>query len=535
MLDYLFKNADIVDGSGEKIYRGSVGVKDGKIVSVKGDEEAAKVIDASGKVLSPGFIDAHSHGDLILGSESARMFKTTQGVTTEVTGQCSLSMAPIDPALLPAVQAMLTVAAPSFPDEMAQWTNFPKYLEYVEKQKLTTNVKMFVGHSALRLSAMGLANREQTAAELDTMKGLLKEAIEAGAAGLSTGLIYTPCCYSKPPEIVELAKVIEPYGGVYASHMRNESDKVIEAVKETIDVGRKAGVLVDISHHKVMGKGNWGWHKETLALIHSAWDEGIRVVCDQYPYECSMTSLAVCIPPWHFDKGMDYLAGKLADPEFRALVRAEIEDPNTPFENQVLNCGGWDGVFCTLAPMTPDAQGKYISDYAAEIGKDPYDAFFDICLKNACRCGAVYRCMSMDDVIEIFKDPYCIVGSDGLTRDWREPGHPRASATFPHAINLFAKEKKVATLEEVIHKMTGLTAYYLDIPNEGLIKEGYDADLVLFDYENLKDTATYSRPNSVTEGIEAVFVNGVPVYRNMEFTGEYPAGLIKNSWSLKKA
>ena len=532
MLDYLFKDADIVDGSGKEMYKGSVGVKNGKIVNVTGNEEAGEVIDASGKILSPGFIDAHSHDDLILGTESSRMFKTTEGVTSEVTGQCSLSMAPVDPAHLDDIQNMLVMGTPSFPDKMIEWTTFPKYLDYVESLKLTTNAKMLVGHSSLRIAVMGMDNREPTAKELDRMKGMLKEAMEAGAAGLSTGLIYTPCCYSKTDEIVELAKVIEPYGGIYTSHMRNESDKIVEAVKETIEIGRQSGVLVDISHHKMLGKPNWGKQKETLKLIHGAWDEGIRVICDQYPYECNMTTLNACMPPWYFDNGFDAMTENLKDPAFRAKIKKEMEDPSTEYDNYYLNAGGWTGVYCTLAGNTPEAEGKFISDYAKEIGKDPFEAFFDLCVENNCRCGGVYSSMCEEDVVEIFKDPYCIVGSDGLTRDWNEKGHPRAAGTFPHVITYFVKDKKVATLEEVIHKMTGLTAYYLDLPNKGLIREGYDADLVLFDYDDLKDTATYSNPNSVTEGIKAVFVNGKPVYRDMKFTGIYSAGLIKNSWAL---
>lgn len=527
MLDVLIKNATIVDGSGQKAYKGSIGIKGSKLVSATGTEEAAQTIDATGKYLSPGWIDAHSHDDLILGTKSSQLFKTTQGVTSEVTGQCSLSMAPVNPENLKDIQNMLAMGTPSFPEEMVNWTTFPAYLDYVSKLNLTCNARMLVGHSSLRIAVMGMDNRKPTAHELDKMKGLLREAMEAGAAGLSTGLIYTPCCYADEDEIVELAKVVEPFGGIYASHMRNESDKIVDAVKETIDIGRKAGTLVDISHHKMLGKPNWGKQKQTLELIHKANDEGIHTICDQYPYTCNMTTLNACMPPWYFDNGFSSMTEKLKDPEFRKKLRKEMEDPATPYDNYYLNAGGWDGVYVYLAASTPEAEGHFISEYAESIHKDPWDAFFDLCVANNCATGGVFSSMCEEDVCEIFKDPYCIVGSDGLTRSWEEKGHPRASGTFPHVITYFVKEKKIVTLEEAIYKMTGLTAKYLNLKNKGLIKDGYDADLVLFDYDKLQDTATYTKPNSITEGINYVFVNGKCVYKDKQFTGVYSGTILR--------
>ena len=263
MLDVLIKNANIIDGTGKPAYKGSIGISGGKLVMADGSEEATAIIDASGKYVSPGWIDAHSHGDLILGSEDAHLFKTTQGVTTELTGQCGLSMAPVMPENLAAVQNMLSMGTTWFPDDMKNWSSFARFLEYADQQKLTANAKMYIGHSSLRIAVMGMANRPATDAELDRMKGILREAMEDGAAGFSTGLIYTPSCYAEEKEIIELAKVIAPFNGIYASHMRNESDKIVEAVEETINVGRQAGVLVDISHHKMLGKPNWGKQKQT--------------------------------------------------------------------------------------------------------------------------------------------------------------------------------------------------------------------------------------------------------------------------------
>lgn len=529
MLDILITNANIVDGSGKSAYRGNVGVKDGKLVMDVQDTEVVKTIDAAGRYLAPGFIDAHSHGDMILGTEDAHLFKTTQGVTTEIVGQCGLSMAPVVPEHLQAIQNMLAMGTTWFPEDMKNWNTFSRYLEYADQQPLTANAKMYIGHSSLRIAVMGMENRPSTDKELDTMKGILRDAMESGAAGFSTGLIYTPSCYAEEKEIIELAKVIAPFNGIYASHMRDEANFVVDAVKETINIGRQAGVRVDISHHKMLGKPNWGKQKETLRLIHEANEEGIPTVCDQYPYTRNMTTLNACMPPWHFENGFSSMTEKLRDPNFRKKVRAEMEDLSTPYDNYYLNAGGWSGVYVYSAAKTPEAEGRFITEYAELAGKDPWTAFFDICVENDCATGGVYCSMCDEDVCEIIRAPYCIIGSDGLTRSWKEKGHPRASATFPHAITYFVKEKGILTLEQAINKMTGLTAKYLLIKNKGFIREGYDADLVLFDYDKLKDTATYINSNSITEGIDYVIVNGKIVYTDKQFTGEYSGRMIHHN------
>lgn len=530
MLDVLITNARIIDGTGAAAYEGTVGIQGDKLVMNPGADAAAKkTIDAAGRCVSPGFIDAHSHGDLILGTESAHLFKTTQGVTTEVTGQCGLSIAPTNPDYVDLAQHLLSLGTPSFPEDMPNWSTFERYLEYADQQPKTANVMMYVGHSSLRIAVMGFANRVATDDELEQMKTILRGAMEHGAAGFSTGLIYTPSCYADTREVVELARVIKPYNGIYASHMRNESYDVVESVKETIDIGRQTGVRVDISHHKTLGKANWGLQKETLRVIHEARAEGIEVFFDQYPYTCNMTHLNACIPPWHFDQGFDKMVEKLKDPAFRAQLRAEMESPDTKYDNYYLNAGGWSGVLVSSAPVTPEAEGQFVSDYAASIGRDPWDTFFDLMAENRCECGGVYSSMCEEDVCEIAMDPYCIVGSDGLTRSWSEKGHPRASGTFPHAITYFVKEKGIISLENMIRKMTGLTADYLAIKNKGYLRDGYDADLVIFDYDRLQDTATYSNPNSLTEGIDYVFTNGQVVYQDKQLTGIYAGRMIRHN------
>lgn len=526
MLDKLIINGKIIDGSGRSAYTGAVGMKNGKLVMAKGNEPAAEVIDAKGRVVCPGFIDAHSHGDSLLGTEDGRLFKTPQGITTELTGQCGISQAPVSERWLDLLMAQNDVHAPR--EDAAKWTTFERYLDYAGNQNLSVNAKFYVGHGTLRAAVMGHENRPATLAELDRMKSMLREAMEAGAAGLTTGLIYVPGCYADTDEVVELAKVIAPFNGVYASHMRNESYAVEDAVEETIEIGRRAGVRVDISHHKMLGCDNWGGWKKTLPLLHKANDEGIPATCDQYPYTRNMTTLKSCIPPWYWSDGPDVMTQRLKDPAFRKQLRKEMEDPATQYDNYYRNPGGWDGVYCSSADKTPQAEGKFISQYAEEIGKDPWTAYFDLMAENNCVAEGVFCSMCDEDVCAIIQDPYCVVGTDGCTPTWQSKGHPRASACFPHAINYFVKERKILTLEQMIHKMTGLTAERLLVPNKGLLKDGYDADVLILDYENLRDLSTYDDPNRLTEGMDYVFVNGQLVYHNLKFAGVYSGEIIRH-------
>lgn len=525
MLDVLIINGTIVDGSGAPGKKGCIGIKDGKLVSASGTEEASRVIDAKGCIVCPGFIDAHSHGDRLLGTEDGRLFKTPQGITTEQCGNCGSSQAPV--ALERAEELQRTFSRNTPLEEVQSWSDYEAYLRHAESCQKSANVRFYVGHRILRQGVMGMDNRPPTKKELDRMCSMLREAMEAGAAGMSTGLIYVPACYAETDEIVALAKVMAPFGGIYASHMRSESDGLVDAVRETIDVGRQAGMRVCISHHKVLGKPNWGMQKETLEIIRKANDEGVYVTCDQYPYTRNMTSLYSCMPNWHFSNGMESVAKKLRDPAFRAQVRAEMEDPASPYDNYYLNAGGWSGVYITSMPETREAAGLFVSEYAQRIGKDPWEAYFDLMADNGCRGGGVYCSMCDDDVCDIIRSPYCVVGTDGINAAWNVPGHPRGSSTFPHAINYFVKEKKILTLEEMIHKMTGLTAERLRFAGKGLLKEGYDADVLIFDFDRLKDLATYDDPNRLTEGMEYVMVNGQCVYENMALTGKYSGRVLR--------
>lgn len=521
MLDVLIKDVRILDGSGEPAYTGNVGIKDGKILLGNLSNKAREVVEGKGRYLTPGFIDSHSHGDMVVGKDFAQLSKSCQGITTEIAGQCGLSMAPTNREYLGYYQNNLLIAPDAVPKESERWNDYANFVEYVKAQPKSAHIKIFVGHATLRIAVMGMANRKATEEELSKMKDLLVYAMENGAVGMSTGLIYPPSTYAPTEELIELAKAMKPYNGIYASHMRNESGEVVEAVKETIDIGRQAGVPVFISHHKVLGKYNWGLQKETLRLVDEAVAEGIRVTLDQYPYTRNMTHLNACIPPWHYSDGTKGLTKRLADPKVRATIKAEMANPDTKYDNYYLNAGGWSGVLVTTSPVK-EVEGLTIREYAEKLGKDEFETFFDLMQESGCHGTAVYSSMCDEDVFDIIKNPNTVVGTDGITQAANEKGHPRAYGSFPRALNYFVKENNILPLEEMVHRMTGLTAERLGIANKGLIREGYDADLVLLDYDHLEDVATYINPLGRAKGIDKVFVDGIIVYEDGKMTGKTP-------------
>lgn len=514
MIDILIKNGKIIDGTGKDAYVGTFGIKDGKIVSVGSDTDAKRVIDASGKCVTPGFIDSHSHGDGVLGTESGRLFKTPQGVTTEICGNCGGTRLAVYNDGNPIV-------------EKADIGVFSRVLDYADMKNKSANIRYYMGHGTLRRSVMGIDDRKPTAAELDKMKAILEDCMQSGCAGLTTGLGYVPGCFADTEEIIELAKISAKYGGLYASHMRNEAENVVEAVKETIRIGEESGARVFISHHKVLGRKNWGLHHKTLELIEKANERGVSVTCDQYPYTRNMTTTSSIIPPKYLKMGNAALVEALSDSTFRENVKRDIEDVSSPNGSFYLDSGGWDGVLVTSCANDERAVGKTIVEYAEICGKDPWTAFFDLMVVNRLGGMSVFDTMRESDLFDIIRSPYSVVGSDGCNSSWERMGHPRGSSAFTHAINFYVKENKVLTLEQMIRKMTGFSAERLDLKNKGLIKEGYDADIVIFDYDSLKDTADYVHPNRLTEGIEQVIVNGSVVYENMKLTGVYAGKVIR--------
>ena len=526
-MDILIKNAAVIDGTGSAAFTADVGISNGKILLKDLPPTANCVIDAKGKYVTPGFIDVHSHGDELLGADDfGSLCKVNQGITTQIAGQCGFSSAPSDPKNKYKPVISPESMNPQLLNLQQEGLSWKAYTDFVKSVPKVTNYKLFVGFNSIRIAVMGYADRKPTAQELEQMKSLLREAMEAGAAGMSSGLAYVPATYSDTQELIELCKAMAPYGGIYATHMRNESNNLLASVQEAIEIGRCAGVAVNISHFKVMGRANWGTHKAAIDAIDQAHAEGLDITCDQYPYHCSMTQYTPCMPPWHFSQGLEHLVEKLKSPEFRAQVKAEMLSSATDYENLYLNAGGWDGIAICTSPCTPEAEGLTVADYAKKTGKDAFDAYFDLVVANKGLGTAVYHSISDDDIFDIIKLPYVMVGSDGLVNSRYEKCHPRGWGTMVAAICEFTKKRNILPLEELIHRMTEMSAKRYSLKGKGVIREGYDADLVIFDYENLANNASYITPTELAGGIECVMVNGRIVFQNGNLTGKTPGKLL---------
>lgn len=505
MLDVIIRNAKVIDGSGQNAYIGDVGIENGKIVLNCDVMKATEEVDATGKILCPGFIDSHSHMDALLGKMDTTAFtcKISQGVTTEMTGQCGESVFPL--------------------------RDIDEYFEWVDKHPKVGNYAFLCGHSAVRQKVMEMRSEVPTKAELTQMKDYVNKSMEHGCYGMSSGLIYIPGVYAKENELIELCKVVHDYDGTYATHMRSESDHIIKAVKEAIDIAETARVKLVISHHKIVGKPNWGKSKDTLGLVHAAIDRGLTVTIDQYPYNASQTVLNTSIPPEYFVNGYDNLIKLLKEPKIRAEMKTKMTAEPTTYNCGYRNVGGFNGILVVSAPNTRAAEGKTVEEYAKEIDKDPFDAYFDLLIDNDGIGGACYFGINTEEIDSIYLDPNTVVGSDSVIYSEDGPVHPRAYGTFSRSIKYFCKDKRIISLEEAIRKQTSMTAKRWGIKNKGLIKEGYDADLLIFDYDELEDMATFKEPRRISKGIEKVYVNGVLTYADYKFTGAKPGKCVYKS------
>lgn len=523
IFDTFIKNGHIIDGSGRDGYEGNIGIKDGKIKICYEEHEAKQVIDAKGYIVCPGFIDAHSHGDQVLGQYPAMLSKISQGITTELAGQCGGSMFPVTKENLDLAKGLLAIGTLSFPDDMENWTSAKNYFDYARSIPVIGNMRILIGHSTLRAAVMGYDARKPDDSELELMKKHVREAMEAGAIGLSSGLIYSPGCYGDIDELATLAAEVKPYGGYYASHIRSESAGLIDAVKEAIEIGRRAGVPVWISHHKAAGRQYWGDVQETLRLIDEANQSGIQVTLDQYPYDANMTNLNICIPPKYFENGgVEAMVSALKDPDMRKQIRGDMIKADCGYDNFYQNAGGFEHIFISGCPNVKEADGMFVSEYAEKVGKDPFDAYFDLLIANGGYANATYFTISEEDMKAIITNENACVGTDGCCRSLEEKTHPRTFATFPKALRFYHKDCGILSLPEMIHKMTGFTAKRAGLTHKGLIQDGYDGDLVIFNYDTIRDAATYVEPVQLCDGIEYVLVDGQVVYHDKKITGIYP-------------
>jgi N-acyl-D-amino-acid deacylase len=525
VLDILFRGARIVDGTGCPWYRGDVGVLDGRIAAVGNlsGESAKEVVDVCDKVLSPGFIDIHTHSDFVVFRDPVMLPKLCQGVTSQLVSLCGQSAAPVNEKYLPLLKSYLgfVMAGTEVP---WNWKTFDEYLGELEKIPLALNMGTCLGHGTLRCAVMGFEARKATDREMEEMKTLARESMNAGAFGLTSGLIYPPGVYAPEEELWELAGILRETGGVYFTHMRGESKGLLDSVSETIELARRAKVPVQISHHKALGRENWGLVKQSLKMVDRARGEGLDVTIDQYPYTYCSTSVRACLPSWAQADGVAAIRERLSDPETRKKIADEIReslDMSKPceWENMLRNCGGAEGALVVYCPDTPQWEGKNLQEIANDMKTDPIEAAFRIVERNDGNDLACYAAICGDDIETVLVHPATMVGSDSIPAAPGAKAHPRSYGTNPRVIATYVRDKKVLSLESAIHKMTGMPAARLGLQTKGLIRAGMDADLLVFDPEAVRDEATYEEPTLLATGIDLVYVNGRKTAENGVYTG----------------
>ena len=516
ILDVLIRNATLVDGSGAAPAPRSVGVAEGKIVlEGLGNAKAASTLDAAGLVLAPGFIDAHGHTDLMVNMDPLAAAKLCQGITTEIAGQCGLSLAPVSAEFFPLFKLYFEGWGARLYPNHAELRSVGAFMETMESMKPGINLALFAAHGTLRLAAMGMDPGRPDARQMALMEALAKEAMEAGALGLSSGLMYSPGSFAETEELVALCAAMAPYGAIYTSHIRNQGNELLDSVRETLDVARRAGATANISHHKAVGKSNWGKVSDSIRMIH---EEG-NATHDVYPYAASSTNLLATLPPSCMKEGLDVLMGQLSDRAYLEELERRIFEPVEKWDNDLLECG-YDGILVMSAEATGDAVGLTIAQFAAKRGLEPFAAYALLLRENSLVVGDVCFSMSQDDVDTLVADPLCMFCTDSLYVSGMKMTHPRSIGSFPRILGRCVREKRLLTLEEAIRKMTSLPASRYGLRGKGLVAEGYDADLVLFDPEAILDRADYLSPLVPNEGIARVYVGGALAVLNGKPTGE---------------
>ncbi len=530
MFDVIIRNGQVIDGTGKDRFRADVGIVGDKVVKI-GDlsgEDAAGVIDADGLIVAPGFIDMHAHEYSVLADPRADS-SLRQGVTTMVMGNCGMSLAPAIGEGLPAVRSMLQTFGEAAGEVEIPWSSMADHLSYLDENGLISNYVMLVGHGTVRASVMGFDNRAPSADEMEQMKQILAQAMEEGAWGLSSGLIYLPAMYCDTSELIELAKVAAEYGGIYTSHIRGEHDPILkDAIAEAIEIGRQAKIPVEISHFKAYGKSLWGRADEFLAMMDDARAEGIDVDADAYPYVATHTTLRAILPAWMQEGGTEKIVERLSQPELRNKARQEISDGKVIYFKGV----GWDGVMIVRSKLDETLDGRSVAEIAEKRGKDPCETAFDL-LEVEPALRATYFALSEEDVRTILKHPLMRIGSDsyaladhGVLAQGRP--HPRCYGTFPRVLGKYSRDEGLFTLEEAVRKMTSMSAQKVGLTGRGVLEEGAFADVAVFNPETVIDRATFEDPHQYPVGIDYVLVNGQVVVDAGDYTGELVGKVLRH-------
>jgi len=529
MYDLLIVGGEVLDGTGAAAVRADIGISGGRIAAV-GDlagEAAGRRLDADGRTVAPGFIDSHSHDDFNLPVNPLVPGKILQGVTTQVTGQCGWSPAPILPE-----QRRTFVENASFIDSglAYDWETMADFLARLPP--LAVNVAQLVGHVTVRCAAMGMEDRPPTDDELARMRHLVAESMAGGAFGFSTGLVYPPAAYAQTDEIAALAAEAARHGGGYHTHMRNEGARLFESVREAVEVGRRSGARVHISHLKISGKQYWGQAAELLRLIEQERASGVFVNWDQYPYPAGSSGLKSLLPNWAHEGGTEALIARLGHAGQRDQIRAEMLEGMS--ERGYMKIAAWTDVMIADSPRQPQLNGLNLEEIGQRQGKLAVDAMLDVLLQDYAKTLAIFFTIGVEDMERILAHPSTTIGSDGIitTRPGQEDRtkpHPRYYGTFARVLGHFARERGLLSLPQAVHKMTGLPAQQLGLADRGRIAPGLAADLVVLDAAQVLDRATYKQPQQHPVGIETVIVNGTPVVEGGQPTGATPGVLLRRT------
>ena len=530
--DLIIRNGRVIDGTGSPWYTGDIAIQAGKIAAIGELAHAPshKTIDARGMVVAPGFIDMLGQSELTILVNPHLPSKIYQGITTEVTGEGS-SVAPLTDAM--------RVARPHDDYDhyhiKPDWSNFRQYFARLEKQGMGINLASYVGATQVRRVVIGDDDRAPTAEELDRMKALVRQAMQDGAVGVSTSLQYAPAPYATTDELIALAGEASKFGGIYATHMRSEGDAITEAINEVIRISREAHIPAEIWHLKTAGKSNWGRMPEIVAQIESARRSGVDITADTYAYTAWFNSFSAFIPPWAHDGGEDKLIARLKDPATREKIRKDMVAPSTKWDNEWQEIDGPQAILLCVVhnPKILPLQGKTIADIAKIWNKDPIDTIFDLLIEDSLSSVAVFG-MSEPDVTLALQQPWVSICNDsqGTATDGllgAEHPHPRAYGTFPRILRKYVREEHKLSLEDAIRKFSALPAQRMRLTDRGVLKKGMWADIVVFDPATVRDLATFENPNQLSQGMEYVLVNGVPVIDQGKETGALPGKVLRGA------
>ncbi|CAN5239327.1 D-aminoacylase [soil metagenome] len=534
-IDLLITGGKIIDGTGNPWFYGDVAISNDKVLDIApagriDRSSATDVVDASGMVVCPGFIDIQSHSIIPLMIDGRCLSKITQGVTTEIMGE-AWTPAPFGGRINEAIPgAAFRERYPEWAQKAQSWTRFRDWLEAMTEQGVSPNIGSFLGGGTLRRYAKDMDMGAASAEELATMKRVMQEAMEDGAFGVSFALIYPPDAYMGIDEIVEVCEIVAESGGVYITHVRSEAHQLIEGIAEAIEIGRRSGVSVEIYHLKATGRDNWAKMPKVIEMIDDARAEGLDVTVDMYPYVAGGTGLSSCLPPWAAAEGK--LFDNLVDPETRARIRAEVLNPSGDWEAMADETGP-EGVMPVGFDRKENQQyiGKRLDEIAEVRGQNWVDTVFDLLISEQQRIFTMYFGMSEENTALQLQQPWIKVSTDagGVDPEWateRGPTHPRAYGTYPRVLGKYVREEGVLTLEDAVRKMTSSVADRLGLRDRGLLRAGHFADVVIFDPETISDRATFENPHQLSTGVRHVWINGTQVLSDGEHTGSTPGRIL---------